>query len=206
MEGFGEKTEEETREKRKWLLRKYSYSINGTRSVLTYSHFRFAACPSKRDASTFCQKILPFQPAWLCTERMSCKMSPLFSPCFYLYLQCRQPMLSWEPAWLKFKGPVYKASAEVLMADIFAKLLPMETFHAKARLNRLQSFLHVRVEKYLEQLVKDSNKSSPLHSRKMVFRCVDSFLRHNDQPHLFIGKEALKCIKRGLYRFSIAFQ
>lgn len=64
----------------------------------------------------------PIQPAWLCTGRTSCKMSPLFSPCFYLYLQCRQPMLSREPAWLRFKGRVHKASAGVVMADLFCKV------------------------------------------------------------------------------------
>lgn len=52
------------------------------------------------------------------------------------------------------------------MADIyiyfffFTKWLPMETFHTTAPLNRLWSVLHVRVERYLGQLVKNAGNRS----------------------------------------------
>lgn len=84
-------------------------------------------------------------------------------------------MLGREPAWHHFRGPVHHVSAEVLMADIFTKWLPMETFHAKAPLSKLSSSLHVRVGKYLERLGKDAYKSSPLHSRKVLLRALTAF-------------------------------
>lgn len=83
-------------------------------------------------------------------------------------------MLSQAPALYHFRGPVRHVSAEVLM-DIFTKWLPMETFQAKALLGELQSSLHVRVGKYLEQLGNDDEKSLRV-----------------DLPHLLTGKESLR--------------
>lgn len=93
--GFGERQNRKLETKRKGLLRKYSYSINATCSLLTYSYFRStAACPSKRDASTFWQKT-PFS-AFLTVHRedeLQDESTFLSLPLFVFTVQTAQAQL-----------------------------------------------------------------------------------------------------------------
>lgn len=106
-----------------------------------------------------------FKPACLCTERMSCTMSPLLPLCFHLYLQCRQLRFSWSPALLQFKGPAHRVWWLIVM------FLPsIETFYTKAE-SIIFGVFSISGSKTVSR---QQTQKLSIARQKGAFRCVDS--------------------------------